>query len=108
MLFSRYQVYLLVKLGCPVVPKIDSMMPVFLPKTGYAVCRRTKYHPEASRYTFTAVLHNNACFSLREKSLIIFLNAFQMTVYEYEFLSTGKLLSNMHRSTPNFSIHQRK
>jgi hypothetical protein len=39
-----------------------------------------------------------------EKSLEYFLKALYRTLYEKDTLSTGKLLSNIPRSGPNFSI----
>ena len=59
-----------------------------------------------SRYAFAAVSWNSAVSSPLEKSLVMRLKAFQRTVYEYEALSTGKLLSNMHRLTPNCSMQK--
>ncbi len=56
-------------------------------------------------YTLAAVSWNRAAFSLREKFSQMHLKAFHITLYEYDALSTGKLLSNIHRSTPNCSIH---
>src|SRR3954470_3054346 len=46
-----------------------------------------------------------AARSLAEKRFDIRLNAFHITLYENETLSTGKLLSNMQRAGVNFSMH---
>src|SRR2546422_6206890 len=51
-----------------------------------------------------AVSWNIAVRSSAENPFVSFLNWFQSTVYEHDSLSTGKLLSNMHRLGPNCSI----
>lgn len=58
-------------------------------------------------YTVRAVSRNRADFSAELAPATIILNAFQSDTYDVCLLSTGKLLSNMHRSTPNCSMHHR-
>ena len=62
---------------------------------------------QLSRYARAAVSWKRAAFSLSEKSATMRLNEFHITLYEYDTLSTGKLLSNMQRSTPNCSMTYR-
>ncbi len=59
-----------------------------------------------SRYTLVAVSWNRALRSSGEKPSEMRMKAFHITVYEYDILSTGKLLSNIQRSAPNCSMHQ--
>src|SRR6266702_3579752 len=51
-----------------------------------------------------AVPLNRAVFSRADAPVVNRLNAFHTTAYEPTAESTGKLLSNMHRSAPNASI----
>ena len=59
------------------------------------------------RYARTAVSLNSEARSVDEKPSAMRLNEFHRTVYEADTLSTGKLLSNMQRSGPNFSMQNR-
>src|SRR5690349_23792182 len=56
------------------------------------------------RYTLLTVPRNNASRSPWLACAVNRLNAFQPLLYGYEPLSTGKLLSNMHRFAPNSSM----
>ena len=57
-----------------------------------------------SEYTRSAVPLNIAVCSSSLKPVTSFWKTFHATVYDADILSTGKLLSNMHRSGPKHSI----
>src|SRR5690606_34601755 len=58
----------------------------------------------SSEYTRRAVPAKSAAFSSGEAPDAIRLKAFHSTTQPVPILSTGKLLSNRHRSAPNSSI----
>jgi hypothetical protein len=59
---------------------------------------------QSSRYTRRAVPLNKASFSAAEAPAAMCLKAFQSVPQPTAIFSTGKLLSNMQRSAPNFSM----
>lgn len=100
----------LVSLSSPLFPSgaADHLQPSFSAATRHTgQLAMPSLAQEASRYTRAAVSWNRAARSVGEKCLVIRLKAFHRTSYENDALSTGKLLSNMHRFGPNSSIQKR-
>ncbi len=58
----------------------------------------------STRYTRAATSWNISALSEAEYCVVSRLNALYITVYEYDTLSTGKLLSNKQRLGPNWSM----